>query len=375
MRFFFIRNELSLARVNMVNATGVREGRSTVRKGGVRLQDVAQHLGVHPMTVSRALSGSGRISEATRESIRQTAEELGYRPNLVARSLRQGRNPKMVPLFSAYLDSGMNTQKLESIQNLLGADGFETPIHSCGFHNQTGPLQAEMLAGLCAQRPAAIVCNTHLLTPHALEELRSWNNGGGVAVIYDHDLEISCDRVVFDREDAGHRAARHLLELGHSHIGYAHHSPVHGKDERMLGLNRALAENGLSVPEEWVFRADQPTDHKTGGRELAAKFLALPAHNRPSALCLVNDLAALAFIAELDNNGVGVPHDLSIVAHDDQPFAEFAAVPLTTVTHPAHEIAHQVVQVLRKRLSGSDEPRQRVVVRGELIVRASTAAF
>jgi DNA-binding LacI/PurR family transcriptional regulator len=163
------------------------------------------------------------------------------------------------------------------------------------------------------------------------------------------------------------------LELGHARIGYAHHSPVHGRDERRSGVERALRENGLKLPQKWIFRGNQPTDHTAGGRELADQFLALPAQKRPAALCIVNDLAAMAFIAALQKNGVRVPDDLSIVAHDDQPLAEFAAVPLTTVTHPAYEIACQVVQVLQKRLGGSAEPHQRLVVRGQLITRASTA--
>lgn len=365
---------LTLAQT-MANKLAVKEKTSVPRKGEVRLQDIARHLGVHPMTVSRALADSSRISEATRENVRKVAEEMGYRPNLAARRLRQGQNLKSIPLFSAYLDSGKNTQKLEAIQNLLGADGYETPIYSCGFHNQSGPLQAEMLAGLRVQRPAALVCNTHLLTPSALGEVRAWNESGGIVVIYDHDVDINCDRVIFDREDAGYQTVRHLLELGHSRIGYAHHSYVHGTDDRLMGVQRALAEQQLNLPSELVMRADHPTDHKAGGRELAAQFLALPKHHRPTALCIVNDLVAMVFIAELAKNGVSVPNDLSVVAHDDQPMSEFAAVPLTTMTHPAQEIASQVVQVLQNRLAGSSEVQQRIVVRSEIISRASTAAL
>ena len=342
------------------------------RRTVVRLSDVAQHMGVHPVTVSRALSGNGGMSESTRATIVKAAEELGYRPNVAARSLRKGHNPKLVALFAGYLDSGKNTQKLEAIQNLLGAEGYETPIHSCGFHNQTGPLQTEMLAGLRTQRPAAIVCNTLLLTPPALQELSSWIEEGGTTVIYDHDVEVACDRVVFDREDAGYRAARHLLDLGHTRIGYAHHSTVHGGDERLLGVRRALGEAGLALREGWVLRADEPTDHVLGGRGLAAQFLALPVAERPSALSIVNDLAAMAFISRLGENGIRVPQDLSIVAHDDQPFAAFAAVPLTAVSHPAGEIARHVVRLLLARLRGDlTAPVQRILVRGQLVERAS----
>lgn len=357
------------------NESGLNESGSSSRKGEVRLQDIARHLGVHPMTVSRALSGRGGISKARCESIRRAAEELGYRPNLAARSLRQGRNLNLIPLFSAYLDSGMNTQKLEAIQSLLGTAGYETPIHSCGFHNQIGPLQVEMLVGLRSQRPAAFICHTSLLSPAAREELRSWSQDGSPVIIYDHEIDIDCDRVIFDRKDAGYQSALHLLELGHTRIGYAHHSVVYGQDERLMGLKLGLLENGVTLRREWVFQANEPVKPTAGGRILAAEFLALPVQQRPTALCFVNDLAAMAFMAEMQKHGVSVPGDLSIVAHDDQPFAEFAATPLTVLTHPAQEIARQVVQVLRQRLDDPKAPHQRVVVRGELIKRASTTAF
>lgn len=357
----------------MANEIIEKPVRSRTTPGAVRLQDIARHLGVHPMTVSRALSNNSRISEATRESVRIAAEEMGYRPNLTARSLRQGRNSKSVPLFAAFLDAGLNTQKIEAIQSLLSAEGYETPIHSCGFHNQMGPLQAEMLASLRAAQPAAIVCNSMLLTPPALEELRAWTAAKGVAVMYDHDFDIDCDRVIFDRIDASKKAVNHLLELGHTRIGYAHHSSVHGVDPRKLGVEQALGENGLRLADRWTLRADQPNKHTQGGCELAQQFLALPVAERPTALCIVNDLVALAFIAEVQKNGVRVPEDLSVVAHDDQPFAEFASVPLTTVTHPAEVIAQQVVRVLKERLAGSTEPAQRVVVQGQLIARASSS--
>ena len=346
----------------------------SMRSGGVTLQDVARHLGVHPMTVSRALSGNGRISEATRDNVRRAARELGYRPNLAARSLRQGKHEKMVALFSPYLDSGMGTQKLERIQSLLGAEGFSTPIHSCGFHRQSGPFQAEILASVRAQRPAAIVFSTLLLKPEAIAELRGWIGEGGVAFGYDGDVNLACDSVIFDRQNAGEQAVDHLLKLGHTRIGYAHHSRVDGTDERLIGTERALQKRGLELPPHWILRAAEPIDYEAGGRALAEQFLALPNNERPTAISMVNDLAALAFVAELAHNGVRVPDDVSLVAHDDRPFAAYAAVPLSVITHPTHDIAETVAAQVQSRLSGerTGKPRRQTIC-GQLIQRASSA--
>jgi len=95
---------------------------------------------------------------------------------------------------------------------------------------------------------------------------------------------------------------------------------------------------------------------------------------RPTGLCIVNAYVALAFMVEVMHAGVRIPQDVSIVGHDDQPIAAYCPVPLTSVSHPAREIAQAVVALLLDRLAGSQEPPQTVVIRGELTMRGSVAA-
>jgi DNA-binding LacI/PurR family transcriptional regulator len=107
---------------------------------------------------------------------------------------------------------------------------------------------------------------------------------------------------------------------------------------------------------------------------MASYFLSLK--NKPTAVCIVNDYAALAFISEVQRAGVRVPDDVSVVGHDDRPIARYCNVPLTSVSHPVAEIAENVVNVLLDRLNGDcDAPYRTVTVRGGLVIRESSAPY
>jgi len=108
---------------------------------------------------------------------------------------------------------------------------------------------------------------------------------------------------------------------------------------------------------------------------MAAQWLKLPERKRPTAMCIVNDVTASAFVNEILRAGLGVPHDLSVVSHDDSPAALHAMVPLTSVSHPLDEIANQTVEFLLSRLNQTfDGPPRRVVITGALVTRQSTSA-
>lgn len=235
---------------------------------------------------------------------------------------------------------------------------------------------SELMNDLRLQKPQAIICDLQDLNVAAMAEIEHFTRDGGIAVTYDYAHELSCDRVVFDREDNTYQAARHLLELGHTRIGLAHHLLFDAAhlSERQLGFARALAERGVQQRPEWSFGGRCGIDYSAGGREIARQFLAMPVRKRHSALCIINDYAALSFITEVRRAGLNVPGDVSVVGHDDLLMVEHAAALLTTAAQPAQEIARQTVALLRSRLDNSyiGSPRE-VVLRGELLVRHSTA--
>lgn len=341
------------------------------------LSDVAAAVGMHKSTVSLALSGKGNLSAATRARVCAMARALGYAPNPVARRLATGGGSDQVCLFTGVLDLGLSTEKLLLIQQALSARGLEVPVH-IGSEPRPGeaPVQASEVRQLCRQRPRAVVCASHRVEAAVFDELARYQEEGGVLVCYDNPVPLPCDQVLFDREESAYLAARYLLERGHRRLGFGisiappgmepRHHPI---DARLRGFTRALREFGAPMRPEWLFRT---AVYERGGAELAGAFLRLP--ERPTGLCLVNDYLALAFMVEILRAGLEVPRDVSIVGHDNQPVAEYCPVPLTSLTHPAAEIASQVVTLLCDRLEGRlapEAPPRAVRVTGELVERAS----
>lgn len=351
---------------------------------------------MHKSTVSLALSGKGTISAETRRRIVSVAREMGYEPNPVAQRLARGQSHSTVCLFSGSLDVGLTTEKILLIQRALTARGMEAPLYTCAADEgdeESVQAQVAQVRQLCRQRPRSIICAAQRVHPAIFRELEAYQRSGGLIISYDTPTPLDCDQVIFDREDNAYRAAHHVLEQGHRKIGLGmsqvHFPVVMGLMEpgaleadtttsdpllyRLRGFARALSEFDVTPREEWFFRN---STYEKGGAEMARQYLAMRPADRPTALCIVNDYVAMAFMTEVIRAGVRVPDDLSIIAHDNQPIAEYCPVPLTSMTQPVERIAQAVADILIERLSGAlaaDTPPQRVTITGDLVVRASVA--
>ena len=344
----------------------------------VTIRDVARVAGVSKSAVSAALTGNGRIAPETKAAILQVAAELGFEPNSHARRLQGKGLSQTIGLFTLDLDLSVGTSKIKAIRNLLARQGFEVTIHSCSYPERNNPRDTvREMKLLCQQRPRAIICNTTDLPMEVFEALQSYRAQGGVLLCYDRpvDAEIArCDQVIFDREDNTFQVANHLLELGHRDLGFFDVSGIRPGNARVAGFTRALANFGLQPRAQWIYGSGLYSEFEEDGVAMANYFLSLA--ERPSAVCIVNDYAAIAFISVVQRAGLRVPHDVSVASHDDRSMARYCNVPLTSVSHPVEAIAQSVVDVLLRRFHGEfDAPFQRQIVRGELAVRQSTARF
>lgn len=305
---------------------------------------------------------------------------MGYEANPLARGLR-GQNSQEIGLFTLDLDLGVGTRKLQMIQHELSVMGYTVPIYAYGYRyhyvvGEWAKQQAKLVRALCRQRPRAIICHAPGLQPEALAELQRFHEEGGVLVCdcYGLPLDIDCDQVIFDEADNTYQAARHLLELGHRAIGLFVVGQSEPSGPRLEGFARALAEFDLAPNPRWMLHSQKHGDCEDDGVDAAHQFLALT--ERPRAMCIVNDRVAVAFCSEVQNAGVSIPDQLSVVGHDDRPIARFGAVPLSSVSHPIERVAKSLIALLLKRIEEqNDEPAQHIWMRGELVQRQSSAAF
>lgn len=376
--------------VEAVEEAVSEEAPAPLLASGPTIKDVASALGMHKSTISLALSGKGNVSASTREKVLVAAREMGYEPHPLAQRLAHGASNSMVCLCSGSLDVGLTTAKILLIEKELSKLAFEVPLYTFAQAVASAPpvasvseaalqapsRQAAQMRGLCRQQPRAIVLTVQDVGPEVFEELAAYQARGGIVVSYDVAVPLACDQVIFDREDNAYQGARHLIEHGHRALGLGLSQPPptrlgnpwHPQNQRLAGFRRALDEAGLPFRDEWILRH---STYEIGGAEMARHFLSLP--NKPTALGIVNDYVALAFMAEVARQGVRLPHDLSIIGHDDQPVAAYCSVPLTGISQPVERIAHAVVERLIARLDGLDEPPQTITIRGQLVQRQSVA--
>ena len=336
------------------------------------MQDVADSVGVSKMAVSGVLNGKNKTSAQTRAAILEAVERLGYEPNPHAQNLARARVSETIGLLALWFDYGVASQKIHLIQNALNEQGFEVPLYGLGLRDARD--EASQVAAIARARRhdlRALVCATNWLRPKALDELRRYQDAGGTLVCYDYAADIACDQVIFDRQASDYQAARHLLELGHRQIVLAFHGFAPTAPERFGGYERALREFGVTPCAEWILQGLDRENYAAGGVTIAQQFLQMA--ERPTALCIYNDTAAFSFIAEAQRHGVRCPDDISIVGYDDHPLSRHYPVPLTTMAHPAEQIAEGVTRFLLNRLNQEyqGEPRQQTV-NSELRVRQST---
>lgn len=336
------------------------------------ISDVARRAGIGKATASRALSGNGSISPGTREAVLRAAKELNFEANPLARSLSGGRSQKLVGMFALNLDLGIGTQKVQFIQMQLGAAGYDVPLYAYS-HSVLGDElnQGNLLGALCRQRPRAIIFKSGNLDCEAIERLREYAADGGILVSYNHESEIDCDQVIFDESAAMEQAVAHCVALGHRKIGLRQHGGHSTSNLTYKGFRRGLEAAGLPLREEWVWFEGS---YEEGGYNLAESFAAQAPEERPTAICIINDSSAATFVGEMIRRGFDVPGDVSVVSFGGMAAARYGFKPLTTVTEPVQEIASRVTELLRNRLEkGFEGPPQRVVYRGDLDVRETSA--
>ena len=301
--------------------------------------DVAARAGVSQPTVSLVLSRNpnARVASATRERVIRAAEELGYRPNVVARSLARRRSyalgviiPDVGNQFFADVVSGA-----ERVATDAGYALFLCEQRGAPLEKHIDALRARQVDGVIIDAAGASA-----LAPNTL---------AGLNVVLVDEPGEQWPGVASDAEGAGRLAAEHLLSLGHRRIAFIGPSAdVHGFRMRERGFIRALGAAGLKVPSPWLRRAPATLD---GGGAAMRALCALA--ERPTAVFCGNDLLALGAHKACTQLGVQVPAAMSLVGCDDIAFAQLVTPELTTVAVPARELGARAARLLLRQIDGT----------------------
>ncbi|GAA2781178.1 LacI family DNA-binding transcriptional regulator [Kitasatospora aburaviensis] len=325
------------------------------------MQDVAERAGVTKQTVSNVISGRVAVRPATAARVRAAIEELGYTPNLVARSLATG-STKTVGLFVPTVAGAFYADVVEAVEDVLEEHGYHLLLCTTRLD---GERARRHLAGLTSRSvDALLIAGDRDLIGHLplLADARF-----PVALCaWESDAPGAFPVVTIDYEHAGFLAGRHLRDLGHERVAVLA-SPDHGP--RLAGFRRAFAADGLAVPDRAVHTATEPTI--AGG--FAAANAAFAADPGLTAIFATHDILALGALEAARLTGRSVPSDLSIVGHDDNPEVRLARPALTSVAIPKREMARLAIELLLRAVAKSGTPVNSLqLLRPELVVRDST---
>ena len=328
----------------------------------VKIADVARLANVGAGTVSRVLNGSGNVSEETRRRVQACIEELGYRPNLVARGLAANRTG----MVSAIIPAIGYTQHAEAIQGLgeiLHENGIRLMVGYCGFSPQR---EEQIVTDFLERRPDAFYLTGGWHTAKARQALRS----SGMPVVECANLiEDPIDCVVgYNNHDAARQVTQLLHRRGHHHVTVVTtaHDPNDRVEDRLRGYLAACAELHLDMTD----RVLQCDNSFAGGAAAVDRVLRLA---QPVDLLLcATDVMAVGAIFECQRRGIAVPGQLAVCGFDDLPIAAAVNPSLTTVSVDRVEMGRTAGRVLLRRLSGEQLGCETVDVGFEIREREST---
>ncbi len=330
------------------------------------LKEVAEHAGVSVKTVSNVVRGTVRVAPSTRERVERSLAELGYRPNLSARQLRQGRTG-VVALAVPALDAPYFSALARAAIRAAAPHGWTVLIEQTDGLRER---EVDVLDG-----PAGHLVDGVVLSPLALgaADLEGRRPSVPIVLLGERVFDGPDDHVAIDNVTAAREATAHLLALGRRRVAAVGAQDRVGAGTahlRLQGYLEAHRDAGLEPDPALVASVDQ--FDRASGAAAAARLADLP--DPPDALFCFNDELALGALRTLAVRGVLVPRDVAVAGFDDIEDGAYSVPSLTTVRPDLAGLADAALDLLAGRAAGTETgPPREVVVGHQLVVRESTA--
>ncbi len=327
-------------------------------KSPVTLDHIARHVGVSRTLVSLALRNSPRVAASSRQAIQKAADELGYRPNLLARHLASP-STQTVGVILTELHNPIFADVYHEISNTAATLGYRTLLAEGSVDARR---EEESVESLIDFRVDALVLLGTSLPPAATRALAA-----RIPVVVVGRRPTGVDAVFIDDRGGARLAVEHLLGLGHGRI--AHIDGGHGPG---ASLRRATYVELMRSHQLASQVRTARGDYTEPGGEVAAEKL-LRGRSRPTAIFAANDLTAIGAMAVARRLGIAVPDELSIVGFDDTWVASCGVVSLTTIEQPRQAMGAAAIELLVRRLKEPDAPTRHRVIESRLVERETSA--
>nr|WP_288833252.1 LacI family DNA-binding transcriptional regulator [uncultured Flavobacterium sp.] len=329
------------------------------------IKDIAAVLGLTPSAVSKALNDHPRISEKTKVAVKEAAIQLDYQPNYLSSALRKGKS-NLVGVIIPRVNSHFFSSVVENIEKVLNLNGYNIIMTQS---NELYAKECQEIDTLLKIQVDGIIASMANETTD-LEYYQKIKSKGTQLVLFDRgEEELNVDYVGIDDYKSSHLVIDHLVSQNCKRIAHiAGFKHIRIYKERIRGYKDALEKSGLAAPENWIIESNLRLED---GRRIMQQLLDSP--ERPDAVYVAGDIAALGALQVLLENNIKVPEEMALIGFSDEPFTSLTQPSISTVNQHSDQIGKLTAEAFLERINNPKKKTiNRIILEPELIIRQSS---
>ena len=336
------------------------------KKNKTTIKDIANVLNISTAAVSKALHNDSRISEKTKKAVRQVAENLNYQPNHLASALRSGKS-KLIGVIVPKTNSNFFSSVIHNIEEGLNTEGYNIIITQSNESYKKECANIDALLFTQVDGIIASMANETVDLAH-YEKIKA---AGIPLITFDRgENDLNVDYIGIDDYNSSHIIVDHLVDQGCkriAHIGGFKRTRIY--NNRIRGYIDALKKHNLPLDKELLIESNLT---KEDGRSKMQDLLNL--ENRPDAVYVAGDYAALGVLELLKEQNISIPDDIALVGFGNEPFTDMVSPKITSVNQHSYEIGRIAAKTFLeyKDLDQLNQSLKKNILEAELIVRASS---
>ncbi|MCQ9123880.1 substrate-binding domain-containing protein [Rodentibacter caecimuris] len=324
------------------------------------MKDIARLAKVSTSTVSHVINGSRFVSDEIREKVMSVVAELNYTPSAVARSLKV-RETKTIGLLVTATNNPFFAEVMAGVEQYCQQHQYNLIIATTG--GDAGRLQQNLRTLLHKQVDGLLfMCgdsrfnaDTELTVSVPLVVMDWWFT------------ELNADKILENSELGGYLATKTLIDAGHQQIAIITGNLKKSvAQNRLKGYKKALMESKIPLNPHWIVESHFDF---AGGAAGMQKLLTTP--HRPTAVFCCSDAIAVGAYQVLQQQGLRIPDDISVIGYDDIELSRYLSPPLSTISQPKAELGKLAVELLLQRIKNPNEPYQTLTLSPTLQLRKS----
>lgn len=330
------------------------------------LKHIAAVLKISTAAVSKALNDDSRISAKTKEAVRKVAKELDYQPNHLASALRKGKS-NLVGVIVPRTNSNFFSSVIQNMEEVLNKEGYNIIITQS---NESYSKECESIDTLLFTQVDGIIASMANETVH-LDYYEKIKSKGIPLLLFDRgENDLNVDYIGINDYDSSHMIVQHLVEQGCkriAHIGGYRHTRIF--NNRIKGYMDAINKHNLPLDDELLLESSLTTED---GRVKMQLLLALK--NRPDAVYIAGDYAALGALQVLKENEIDIPNEIALVGFGNEPFTAMISPSITSIEQHSSKIGQLAALAFIEHIKQPiiKQELNKIILDAELIVRDSS---